>query len=359
MYIQTLALFLAFQTLSACQADQDLGRPLAASIDFPSPKAALPVANQVPVEPAGILFRSADGGSSWQDLSGGLTMETDVRRIFAGNGQIYLCSGKGLFRGNNAEAPVWEKMSLLNGPVNAVLIGHSRLYASVNGQGLFENIPGIESWKHISQTLPERNIYSILENTDGSLIVGSESGLYKSADGGKHWRQVFAGGMVLDIVATNGTLMAGGWEGVQRSTDGGEHWENVLDKNILIKKTKALPGRFVAILGTKDPDKFIPEGITNRLLTSVDNGKNWQRLEQAPLPIQNNNSMDMRLWQTKDIFDIVQAGEYLFCAFDTGVYRSPDQGISWERVFHAKGKSTYSLVVSGNTVYVVAGNDGC
>ncbi|MCC6460357.1 MAG: hypothetical protein IT260_07785 [Saprospiraceae bacterium] len=359
MHIQILALFLAVQAFSACQPDQDLSQPLAASIDLPSKKAALPLADVAPLAPAGILFRSADGGSSWEDLSGGLTAGTDIWGIFAGNGQVYLGSGKGLFRSSNAEAPVWEKIPLLNGPVNAVATGRTRLYASANGRGLFEQIPGLVGWNDISKTLAEKNIYTILENADGSLIVGGETGMYKSADGGKHWKQVFAGGLILDIVADKGTLMAGGWKGVQRSTDGGEHWENVLDKDILIKKTKALPGRFVAILGTEDTEKFIPEGVTNRLLSSVDNGKTWQRLEQAPLPIQNNASMDMRLWQTKDIFDIVQAGEYLFCSFDTGVYRSPDQGISWERVFYAKGKSTYSLVVSGNSIYIIAGNDGC
>lgn len=115
-------------------------------------------------------------------------------------------------------------------------------------------------------------------NANGAVFVGCDNGYFRSADHGQTWKQVFDGGMILNIVAADGVLIGGGSQGVLRSTDGGEHWESVFDENILAKKTGRLKDDFVTILGTKDPTKINPEGITAGcvfLLTGAKPGSAW------------------------------------------------------------------------------------
>ena len=129
---------------------------------------------------------------------------------------------------------------------------------------------------------------------------------------------------------------------------------------VLHLKTGLLGDRFVTILGTKDPTKVSPEGITSRLRISANGGKTWQRMEQALAPVEGIYNMDERLAQVKDVYDIIQVGmgAQLFCSFDTGIYRSADQGKTWELVLPSKGKWSFRLAVSGGMIYAVPGG-GC
>lgn len=163
---------------------------------------------------------------------------------------------------------------------------------------------------------------------------------------------------IRNIVASGGVLISGGSRGVLRSTDGGEHWNSVLNENILAKKTGLLQNRFVTILGTEDPSVINLNGITSRLRASVDGGKTWQRMEEALLPFLGRYDMDEDLAQTRDIFDIVQIGTPLFCSFYTGIYRSADQGKTWELVFPANDRGSLKLGVSGQVIYAASGG-GC
>jgi len=144
-----------------------------------------------------------------------------------------------------------------------------------------------------------------------------------------------------------------------RSIDGGEHWACVLNKNILIKKTGLLNDRFAVILGTEDADKVHREGITSRLLVSDDAGLTWHRMEQPLLPVPDVFDMDERLLEVKDMYDIVQVDNALFCSFDTGIYRSYDDGKTWQPVLVSPNNKVFSIAVSGNVIYAISRGGGC
>ena len=55
------------------------------------------------------------------------------------------------------------------------------------------------------------------------------------------------------------------------------------------------------------------DGKPNKLFISTDEGKTWQRIDTG-LPL------------VRDIQDIVQAGNYLFCSTDAGIFRTADSG---------------------------------
>ena len=207
--------------------------------------------------------------------------------------------------------------------------------------------------------MTDRQLRTVVESADGSIIIGTDKGIFKSSEGGQNWKHVFEDGLILDIVASNGILIAGGSRGVMRSIDGGEHWACVLNKNILIKKTGLLNDRFAVILGTEDADKVHPEDITSRLLVSDDAGLTWHRMEQPLLPVPDVFDMDERLLEVKDMYDIVQVDNALFCSFDTGIYRSYDDGKTWQPVLVSPKKKVFSIAVSGNVIYAIPRGGGC
>lgn len=299
-----------------------------------------------PLPATNIVFQSADGGQTWQDISAGLPQGLDIQGVFAGGGEIFLGTEKGLYHSGSFATPKWEQEFLLHGMITDVFPGRAGLYASSYGVGLFQNIQGTGIWKNMSSSLTDNGLRGVLESPDGTIFVCADTGIFKSTDSGKSWKQVFTGGgMIMNIVASGNVLIAGSRKGLLRSTDGGEHWEYVLNENRLARKTGLLKDRFVAILGaedstfnTGDSTKINPDGIMNRLCISADGGKTWKRMEQ-----------------TRDIYDIVQAGDDLFCSFDTGVFRSSDQGKSWELVLPSNEMGTFRLAVSGQVIYAVSG----
>lgn len=354
--------FLLLSSFSmACQQGQEMApqQLAAASMDFISDSIRnTPEKGESPA--ANIVLQSTDGGQSWQDVSLGLPSTLRPQGVFVGGGEVFLSSGNGLYRSScNSEAPAWKHTAFLQGRILDVFPGRTSLYACSYELGLFRTIYGTDFWQDITTTLKDKTVRSVLETREGTLLVGSDKGIYKSADGGQSWKQVYDGGMVLNLTASGEVLIGGGLPGVLRSTDGGENWENVLNMDILAKNTGLIGDRFFTVLGTRDPRKISPEGITSQLRTSEDGGKTWQRIDQAPLPVQGMYEMDEDLSQVRDIYDIIQAGDYLFCSFDTGIYRSSDQGKSWELVLPSNDKLTFNnLVVSGQVIYAVQGG-GC
>lgn len=362
MQIRIITSLLLLSSFAACRQEAEKATTSTAEAGFKSAAVSqMFSANMLPTEPASkIVFQSSDAGNSWQDVSAGLPVDYQGWSVFSGGGEVFLGDEHGVYRsGMGSTIPNWSKEFFLDGRVQDITPGRAGLYACSYGFGLFQNMPGTDMWKDLSKNLTDRLLRTVVETADGSIIIGTDKGLLKSSDGGQNWKQVYDGGMILDLVASNGILIAGGEKGVMRSGDGGEHWTCVLDKKILIKKAGLLNDRFVAILGTENAEEMNPEGITSRLLVSDDAGLTWHRMEQPLLPVSNVYDMDQRLADAKDIYDIVQVGNALFCSFDTGLFRSTDQGKTWEPVLVSPKDKVFSITVSGKVIYAIPRGGGC
>jgi len=359
MYLHLLSLLFLFESLFSCGLSQEKVQISEANLDT-QPKATC---QQDPLKAvpsaSNIVFQSNDLGQTWLDVSAGLPEGVSIGRVLANEGEIVMASSSQLFRsGSSTKAPIWKNQLLQtallqNIEISNLFHGKNGMYVSSYRHGFFKELPGANLWMPMDHALEDKTVRSVLEIADGTLFVGVESGLFKSVDGGASWKQVIADMGINSLVSADaaGTvLVCGTYEGLRQSTDGGEHWNIVLTEDFGAWYTKRMEGGIVTIT---EGGSWKDGSRSNRLRLSTDQGKTWQRIDgglsQAPFMFKVDESSP----SPQRIYAIEQAGKYLFCSTNNGIFRSPDMGKSWELVRMSTGKEMFELIVSGSVLYAV------
>ncbi|MBL7775083.1 MAG: hypothetical protein JNK89_03725, partial [Saprospiraceae bacterium] len=207
MQIQLFAILLLLQGFSTCHPAQEPPGALAAGLNF-SP--AAPAEKKLP-EITRLAYQSDDSGATWQDISAGLPADFQTTCMIVVEGTVYLGSEKGLYQHRrycNAGRQ-WEPELLLQDRVTNLCPSRSGFYTCNYGQGIFQNVMGMGIWAPTTASLEDKTVHTILE-IDGGLLVGTDNGIFKSADGGRTWKQVFTGKMIVELVAAGKVLLGGG-----------------------------------------------------------------------------------------------------------------------------------------------------
>ncbi|GHB62229.1 sialidase family protein [Persicitalea jodogahamensis] len=222
---------------------------------------------------ANLIFKSTDGGQTWQDISAGLPAnlrEEGIQRdgFVEKDRELYIRTGNEIYRSQpNSTAPYWQ-----------------------------------------------REFFSGIFNSIGSAKTGR-------------------------LAEADGVLLATNQKGIIRSTDAGETWDLVISEGGVGITVERIKGGFAAIT-------YNTESETRRVRTSYDGGKTWQPID-AGLPA------------SLSIASIVQVGEDLFCGHPTGIFRSSDQGKTWQLIFPAIEDKVFNLSVSDNVIYAIPRSGGC
>lgn len=305
-----------------------------------------------------IIFQSKDGGQTWQDISQGLPENEQPEGFFAGESDVYLRVKNIMYRSkSNLKTPVWEQENVPDPGSTSIAFNRSGVMAyNYDGQ-VYQKMSSTGNWLPVYTNFKKRSIRTIFETTNGTVFLGSDNGIYKSADRGQSWKQVQNEGGVMDIAESEGVLIGTGQNGIMRSTDNGEHWEWVISEGGVGIAVERIDGGFASI-------SYNTRTNSRRIHISLDSGKTWQ-------------AIDERLQPSMSISSIKQMGEYLICGHPDGIFRSSDMGKTWNIVhssadenelkygkilhiglFSDPGK-VFTIYVSGNVLYAVAGNAGC
>jgi photosystem II stability/assembly factor-like uncharacterized protein len=143
----------------------------------------------------------------------------------------------------------------------------------------------------------------------------------------------------MKIVENKNVLLATGQKGIMRSTDNGANWDWVISEGGVGIDIEKIDGGFAAI-------SYNTQTKSRRVRISMDEGKNWQAIDNG-------------LQASESISSIKQFGKYLFCGHPNGIYRSSDQGKTWNLMKQSIDKKVFNMYHSGNVLYAIPRNFGC
>lgn len=336
-----------------------------------------PIKEGKSAEIANIIFKSIDGGQTWQDISKGLPEKLQREGVWshsfiANDRGLYLRAGNGVYHSEpNPTTPYWRK-DIFPGNRRGIAPGKNGIFA-YNFRGQFlQKINGTSDWSpvytnfqeqavRIDKTIDwmyknykERWVRTVFETAGGTVFIVS-SNLFRSTDKGKTWEQVQVGVGEMKLAESNGVLLATNKDGIVRSTDDGQTWDRVLSEGGEGIAVERIDGGFAAIVNKK-------KNQTNTLHISMDSGKTWNAIGEDLQPSWGSLLMKKvgLLQSTSDIISIKQMGNYLICSRADGLFRSSDMGKTWQQLSlpTTENFGFNLLSVSGNVIYV-APNKGC
>jgi len=309
-------------------------------------------------ETAKIVFKSTDGGQTWQDISTGLPEELREDSIqgnnfFANDRGLFLRIGNELYNNApNATTPFWTK-EISNENDSSMAPGKpGQFHWGVN----LKKTNGTSVWSPIFKHVQETRIRSVFETAGGAIFISTDGGLYKTADNGKTWKRVHTEGMDGNMAESNGVLVAISMRRIIRSTDNGENWTAAINEGGVAWDVKQIKGGFAAITSGSESD-------TRTLRASYDGGKTWQAINATPHDKVVSDSI-RRTWNDRvrpQVFvtSVIQVGEIHFCIHPDGIFRSSDKGKKWKLLLPSVQDKIFNLFVSGNVIYAIPSKGGC
>jgi photosystem II stability/assembly factor-like uncharacterized protein len=308
------------------------------------------------------VFKSTDGGQTWQDISKGLpeNLRKDSIRVnsfFANDKGLFLRVGNGLYHSTpNATAPFWTKEIFPDsqpryfGEHSSIAPGKSGIFANNYWGVNLKKTNGTSVWSPIFENFQGPGTRIVFETAGGTVFIGTSRGLFKTANSGKTWKHVHAGGLVGNLTESDGILLATSMRRIIRSTDNGENWAVVISDSSVAFDVKQIKGGFAAITAGS-------ESGTRSLKTSYDGGITWQPIDAG---IQGKVVSDSirRTWNDRPrvqafMTSIIQVGENFLCVHRHGIFRSSDKGKTWKLLLPSVEDKVFNLFVSGNVIYAI------
>ena len=318
---------------------------------IPACKAVHPVGDPFYCQQRNVLFATTDAGNTWKDFTGNLPSTSIPSCFWITQKEWLLGAAEGLYIGNQDmstdssrsvignSSPKWKQDEFVPRDVTYFVQGKQGIYLVSHKDGIYQH-QSSGSWTKISGLVNNRPFFTFTESSKGALIGGFENGMYKSDDHGKSWKQVYENVGVNMINEYDGVLYACSWRGLLRSTDGGNHWDIALPGSTTVFRTRMVNAGMVALV---EGQQFQGVWGSNEVKISTDKGKNWK-------PMFGAVPKDF-----KNIYDLVEVGNTYFAATNTGIFKSKDGGVTWEKtvaVPQDKGVS-FRLVVEGDTLFVL------
>ncbi len=286
----------------------------------------------------GGLYKSSNGGQSWERLETGLEEEEAVvQRIVTDSrfpGSLWVVawlrrSSGGIVLYSGDAGSTWTELfhRQEGAGVRDLLLspGNPSRWHLVTLEGILRSEDRGASWGLLEGSGSLDNGVKTMwfdPNQPERLLAGTRRLLYASTDGGQNWELTSKGinpdsdvFRVLSLDSSGKTILLTACSGIYRSTDGGESWRRTLLNQ---KGNFQWMSRRVISLGASADGSVLYAGSSSGLYRSVDAGKSWT----------------FCFGDKKIIHDIVvhpSDKKVIFLAVeDDGVVKSDDGGISFQ-----------------------------
>lgn len=176
-------------------------------------------------------------------------------------------------------------------------------------------------WQNISHEITQ-GLCALESFTDNQVLYfGTNKGLFKTEDAGKHW-ECLTTGMTIAVYqiaqdrASADRLLIGTGKGIYASSDSGHTWKHVYGKASSNKSVC----RSIAILG-----RSACAATDNGVLYSEDAGAHWKSVSGS---LGRSAAIAVAVDSTE--------GGYWYCAALDGVYRAKDPAGKWDKVLDVR-----------------------
>lgn len=280
--------------------------------------------------------RTSDGGSTWSSWSAGLQPDDAVNCLAREeSGSILAGTSAGILYRLKPGSPVWESVSSYPGA------GAGLLALAAEGASLVASTDAVEgflmrstdhgaTWVRNTGSLSARWILALHPTRDGGLVAGTLEGLFLTTDEGNSWRKIPGESSPVYSVeeSQSGMLIAAaGYDGVFTSSDQGLSWS----------RNAAIPSSYYSRIVVTPSGTIIAAG-SSAVQRSTNRGASW-----APLQVRGGGF----------VFGS-RSGVIFLRDSIGGVARSSDDGLTW-RTIEGIGSSVYSMVEDSSGV-VYAGS---
>ncbi|MES1244306.1 MAG: YCF48-related protein [Acidobacteriota bacterium] len=287
------------------------------------------------------LFRSTDAGLHWKAVRGGLPAKLDAVRLVidpVAPRRLYLTAAEPwrLFRSVDGGFS-WQESENFPGGFLHAFTTHPRsprtLYTGVD-EAVFKSTDGGASWQATGAGLEGYvETLRIFPSRPNTVYAGTSNGLYRSLDGGATWSRsegLPRDSFVAELAASGKTLVASAAPfdrraGIYRSEDGGLTW--------------AFSSRGLSALDVTAVDFGAPGTIWimagGFLFRSTDAGLTWNRVRTDRTTIFGPTTVAVDPADRSNVFVVHSDG---------AVWRSADAGRTWEATGHAGLQATELMI---------------
>ncbi len=347
----------------------------------------------------GGVWKSDDDGRTWvpifdsqptQSIGAIAVAPSNPAIIYVGSGEGLhrpdLSVGNGMYRSTDS-GRTWTHLGLDDAQhiPDLAVDPHdpNRVYAAVLGhpfgpsaqRGVYRSLDGGATWQqvlHVDQDTgasfiridpyDAATLYAGLWNArsgpweDKNTYNGTKGGLFKSTDGGQHWRQLKSGlpadlsqidvavapsvrGRLYATVATSaeGEYASGEGLGVYRSDDGGEHWRVATSDP---RPAMRIGGGDLPIIKVDPRNADILFSVSIVMHKSVDGGTTWAPFKGAPGGDDYQN-----LWIGPE------GSQQIALTSDQGVVITVNGGRTWSSWFNQPTAQLYHIGITPTYPY--------
>jgi len=271
-------------------------------------------------------------GCGWNPVSSA-NLQSEVIHALAfdsSNGALFASASRYLYKSVDG-GKSWTKIAGVKGVIRAVLVEYSQNKKILVGtdSGIFKSDDYGATWTSVLDG--HVRMFSEDEKMPQVIFAGTSNGVYKSKDYGAHWSRVFYSETTIYSIAIDsgkGIVYVATKKGLYKSYDLGEKW---------VKTPLSISVYSVAVNPVNT--SIIFAGCAGKIYKSADGGAHWTKIESDNLP-------------KGHYFNIIQfqphSGSILYASAQYGgIFKSVDNGKTWIDISNVlpKGRAIYAFAI--------------